>query len=102
DQAAFGPDAASIAHVQAVGLEGYLYEQYFSYPSSYPDPATTGFGIGQWQARFFSNAVHGQDQLRQRMAFALGQMFVVSATEENTPTQLVPYLELLQKDAFEN
>ena len=54
------------------------------------------------QARFFTNAVHGQDQLRQRVAFALGQIFVVSAVEENTPTQLVPYLQLLKKDAFAN
>ena len=37
-----------------------------------------------------------------RVAFALGQIFVVSAIEENTPTQLVPYLEILQKDAFAN
>jgi len=102
DQAAFGPDAATVAHVQAVGLETYIDEQSWALTSHYPDPSQTGFGIGQVQARFFTNAVHGQDQLRQRMAFALGQIFVISATEENTPTQLVPYLELLQKDAFEN
>ncbi len=54
------------------------------------------------QARFFTNAVHGQDQLRQRVAFALGQILVASAVEENTPTQLVPYLQLLKKDAFTN
>ena len=64
--------------------------------------ATTGFGLGQVQARFFSNAVHGADQLRQRVAFALLNEFVVSAVEENTPTQLVPYLQILQKDAFGN
>ena len=31
------------------------------------------------QAAFFQNAVTGQDQLRQRVAFALSQMWVVSA-----------------------
>ena len=102
DQAAFGPDAATVARVQSLGLDGYLSEQFAALVSPYPDPSTTGFGIGQVQARFFSNAVHGQDQLRQRVAFALGQIFVVSAVEENSPAQLVPYLQILQDDAFEN
>jgi len=102
DQAAFGPDAASIAQVQAVGLQTYLNEQFLAPISPYPDPGATGFGIGQVQARFFTNAVHGPDQLRQRVAFALGQIFVASAVEENTPTQLVPYLRLLKNDAFVN
>lgn len=102
DQAAFGPDAPTVAHVQTVGLDGYLNEQFAAPISPYPDPATTGFSINQVQARFFSNAVHGQDQLRQRVAFALGQTMVVSAVEEDTPTQLVPYLQILQNDAFAN
>ena len=102
DQAAFGPDAPTLDHVETVGLEKYLQEQFAAPNSPYPDPATTGFGINQVQARFFTNAVHGEDQLRQRVAFALSQIFVVSAIEESTPTQLVPYLEILQKDAFAN
>ena len=102
DQAAFGPDAATLDHVETVGLENYLQEQFAAPISPYPDPATTGFGLNQVQARFFTNAVHGQDQLRQRVAFALSEIMVVSAVEENTPTQLVPYLGILQKDAFAN
>src|SRR5579863_9300131 len=102
DQAAFGPDAVTTAHLQAVGLEEYLNEQFAAPITPYPDPAATGFGLGQVQARFFTNAVHGQDQLRQRVAFALGQIFVVSAIEESTPTQLVPYLQILENDAFGN
>jgi uncharacterized protein (DUF1800 family) len=102
DQAAFGPDAATLDHVETVGLDAYIKEQFAAPISPYPDPATTGFGLNQVQARFFTNAVHGQDQLRQRVAFALGQIMVVSAIEENTPTQLVPFLGILQKDAFTN
>ncbi|MSV34118.1 MAG: DUF1800 domain-containing protein [Bryobacterales bacterium] len=102
DHAAFGPDAETVAHVRAVGLEAYIDEQLAAPISPYPDPGMTGFGINGVQARFFSNAVHGQDQLRQRVAFELSQIFVVSAMEENTPTQLVPYLQILQKDAFAN
>jgi uncharacterized protein (DUF1800 family) len=102
DQAAFGPDPVTSAHVQAIGLEAYLDEQFAAPSTPYPDPAATGFGLGQVQARFFTNAVHGSDQLRQRVAFALGQIMVASAVEENTPTQLVPYLQLLKQDAFTN
>ena len=102
DQAAFGPDSVTSAHVQAVGLDAYLTEQFAAGITPYPDPSATGFGIGQVQARFFTNAVHGQDQLRQRVAFALSQIMVVSAVEENTPTQLVPYLQILKQDAFTN
>ncbi len=102
DQAAFGPDPNTSAHVQAVGLEAYLNEQFAAPITPYPDPAATGFGIGQVQARFFTNAVHGSDQLRQRVAFALSQIMVASAVEENSPTQIVPYLQLLKQDAFTN
>ncbi len=102
DQAAFGPDPVTSAHVQAVGLEAYINEQFAAPITPYPDPSATGFGLGQVQARFFTNAVHGSDQLRQRMAFALSQIMVASAVEENTPTQLVPYLQLLKQDAFTN
>ena len=102
DQAAFGPDPVTSAHVQAVGLEAYLNEQFTAPITPYPDPSTTTFGIGQVQARFFTNAVHGSDQLRQRVAFALSQIFVVSAVEENAPVQMVPYLRLLKQDAFAN
>jgi uncharacterized protein (DUF1800 family) len=102
DQAAWGGDAATIADVQSVGFINYLAEQFNAPISPYPDPATTGFTLSQVQARFFSNAVQGVDQLRQRVAFALLNEFVVSAVEENTPAQLVPYLQILQKDAFGN
>jgi len=95
DQAAYGPDAATLAHVQSLGLADYIQEQLSEPASPYLDPSQTGFGIGQIQTRFFANAVHGQDQLRQRVAFALGQIFVVSAVEENMSVQLVPYLRIL-------
>jgi hypothetical protein len=102
DQAAFGPDVDSLAHVRAMGLLPYINEQLTLPISPYPDPSQTSQGLGQVIARFFSNAVHGRDQLRQRVAFALGQIFVVSAVEESTPAQLVPYLQILQNDAFGN
>ena len=102
DQAAFGPDPITSAHVEAVGLETYLNEQFAAPITPYPEPGTTSYGIGQVQSRFFTNAVHGGDQLRQRVAFALSEIMVVSAVEENSATPMVPYLRLLKNDAFVN
>ncbi len=102
DQAAWGGDAASIAHVQSIGFANYLKEQFSAPMSPYPDPTDTAYYLGGVQARFFSNAVHGQDQLRQRVAFALQNIFVVSAITDNTAPQMVPFLQILQKDAFGN
>jgi uncharacterized protein (DUF1800 family) len=42
------------------------------------------------------------DQLRQRVAFALGQTFVIAGDKINTPQAFTPYLDLLDSDAFTN
>jgi uncharacterized protein (DUF1800 family) len=52
--------------------------------------------------QFFVNAVNGIDQLRQRVAFVLSEIWVVSGVKINDPAAKVPYLLLLQKDAFGN
>jgi uncharacterized protein (DUF1800 family) len=50
---------------------------------------------------FFSNALYGNDQLRQRVAFALHQILVVSANSEvNRPSWMTPYLQALDRNAF--
>jgi len=54
------------------------------------------------QARFFTNAVHGRDQLRQRMAFALHKIWVVSGVDINSPPRLIPYLRIFGDLAFDN
>ncbi len=102
DQAAFGADSITSTHVQQVGLQGYLDEQFAASISPYQDPATIGTSLGPVQARFFTNAVHGQDQLRQRVAFALSQIFVVSGIVLSQPARMVPFLQILQNDAFGN
>lgn len=101
EQAAFGPDEDTAAHVRNVGLQGYLAEQFSAPISPYQNPDTI-YGNKQVQARFFTNAVHGEDQLRQRVVFALSQIFVVSAVELNAPAELVPFPEILQRGAFGN
>ena len=52
-----------------------------------------------FQDAMFANAVTGEDQLRQRVAFALSQLWVVSGVKL-TPPAIAPYLRILQADAF--
>jgi hypothetical protein len=53
------------------------------------------------QRTFFSTGLYGNDQLRQRVAFALHQILVVSANSEvNRPNCLTVYLQSLDRNAF--
>src|SRR5689334_16327651 len=55
------------------------------------------------QRNFFTTALYGNDQLRQRVAFALHQILVVSANSEvNRPSWMTPYLQALDRNAFGN
>ena len=55
------------------------------------------------QRTFFSGALYGNDQLRQRVAFALHQILVVSGSSEvNRPSWMTPYLQALDRNAFGN
>jgi uncharacterized protein (DUF1800 family) len=50
---------------------------------------------------FFSNALYRNDQLRQRVAFALHQIMVVSANSEvSRPSWMTVYLQALDRNAF--
>ncbi len=52
--------------------------------------------------RFFTNALTGQDQLRQRVAWSLAQTFVVSNQKIGDPSAFTLWMNMLQKDAFAN
>ena len=70
--------------------------------SPIPDAPAGTKGLKNLQKQFFVNAVNGKDQLRQRVAFILSEIWVVSGVKINDPAAMVPYLRLLQKDAFGN
>ncbi|MEP6921317.1 MAG: DUF1800 family protein [bacterium] len=61
------------------------------------------FSLYPIQRTFFSNSLYGQDQLRQRVAFALHQIFVISgANPLNRPSWMTIYLQSLDRGAFGN
>ena len=120
EQATFGPTPKLIEHVRGIGFEQFLEEQFQTPASSYPTlplfpttrdsvacPANSAcqrdnYTMYPLQNRFYVNAVYGADQLRQRVAFALHQIIVVSGVEITQPSWMAPYLQVLDRHAFGN
>ena len=101
EQSTWGVNPQSLSHVQAVGMQTFLNEQFAMAPSIYPAPATDD-DMSVVQKRFFTNALTGPDQLRQRVGFALSQIMVASANKIDNPTAFVLWANMFQKDAFGN
>lgn len=118
EQSTFGPTSTPIAHAQPGGsFDAFPNEQLAAPMVDYPDlpfwpqtrPATcTGtcardnYTLYPLQQHFFVNALSGQDQLRQRVAFALSQIVVASATDVPLPSWMGGYAQLLYRSAFGN
>ncbi len=121
EQSTFGPTSPLINRVQSSGIKGALQDELTIPMSLYPDlpafPADSSIGcptgsdpncfrdnysMYPLQVRFFLNALYGDDQLRQRVAFALHQIFVVSGVAISQPSSMAPYLNLFARGAFGN
>jgi uncharacterized protein (DUF1800 family) len=101
-QSTFGPSLSFISQVQQAGLQGFVTNQFALPVSVYQTPASTETDLTQVQQRFFMQAVYSPDQLRQRLAFALGQINVIAGDKITDPTGFTQYLQLLNNDAFTN
>ena len=110
DQTSFGPTAATIQHVQTVGLTAYLNEQ-FAQPTTLlaaiptsPLPTVCLAANNSRvcaESEWWQTAITGNDQLRQRVAFALSEMFVVS-TQSISGSAIPQFHNALANDAFGN
>ncbi len=102
EQTTFGPTPALISQVQQSGLEAFLKNQFALPASPYANPPDTETDLGPLQQRFWLQILTAQDQLRQRVAFAIGQTFVIGGDKISDPTGYTNYLRLLETDAFTN
>jgi uncharacterized protein (DUF1800 family) len=102
EQSTFGPTPELVNQVQAAGFDPFLQSQFAATATAYPTPGTTDSGVGNVQTAFFLHAVNGPDQLRQRVALALNELWVVSANKVNDPTGYTNYMSVLTKDALGN
>lgn len=127
DQATFGVTASDLADVQSNGINAWLdtqlsasVTQYTGYTyTPHTAPATCKsdgvtpldssglcardqYSPFQVQRDFFLHALNNPDQLRQRVAYALSQIFVVSSVEIYEAYGLAAYQNTLLNDAFGN
>jgi len=110
DQATFGPTLTDISHVQQVGLDAYLQEQFNTPASLMPgeswwynalDAGCKPFYTCQPDSYWIQYAMTAPDQLRQRVAFTLSKLWTVSY--DSTPAPFFPYLlNIFASDAFLN
>jgi uncharacterized protein (DUF1800 family) len=125
EQATFGVTSTDVAQVESTGVSAYIAAQLTATPSQYTGFSYTShtapsscqydgtadaaslcardqYSSFQVQRQFFKHALGDTDQLRQRVAFALSQIFVVSSIEIYEAYGLADYQNMLLKDAFAN
>ncbi len=127
DQSSFGPTDATIEHVKSIGAAAYINEQMAipatqwdtlpvvpaSQPSSCVNDTTQpvqpasycardNYSLFQLQRQFYQGAITAPDQLRQRVGFALSQIFVTSGTTITIAYGMQRYQQMLINDAFGN
>jgi Protein of unknown function (DUF1800) len=100
EQAAFGPTPTDAANLQTLGFEGWLTQQFNLAQVSNFNVITSS--QGGMPAHFLTNAVTNPDQLRQRVAFALSQIFVTSLQKIIWNQNMVLFQNMLLADAFTN
>jgi uncharacterized protein (DUF1800 family) len=109
DQATFGPTLKDIQHVQAVGLDAYITEQFKTPDTPLPNIPTplpavclaANTPTNCEESEWWQTVLTGPDQLRQRVAFALSELFVISSNTDNATT-ITYYHNTLAQDAFTN
>jgi uncharacterized protein (DUF1800 family) len=101
EQASFGPNVESVNQVQQTGFDQYLQNQFASTVTPYPNPRPND-SITSVQKSFYLNAIAGGDQLRERVGFALNELWVVSADTVDDPLGYTNYVRTLNNDALGN
>jgi uncharacterized protein (DUF1800 family) len=113
----FGPTAAEINRLSNMGTSAWFNDQFskpqptgslhFTYMNQAQAalPAGQNLSEAQFLESFWQKAVNGDDQLRQRVAFALSEIFVISfqnTTLANNPRGVAEYYDMLGAFAFGN
>lgn len=111
-QATFGPKMADITALQTKGFDTWLNEQFALTPTSHlayvdrlvqANPGKSFYDDAMMET-FWDQAVKGNDQLRQRVSFALSEFFVVSFNSNLSGEfyAMASYADMLNRNAFGN
>ncbi|WP_261858797.1 DUF1800 domain-containing protein [Photobacterium sanguinicancri] len=104
----FGPKKGDIDNLVNKGYDDWFDEQ-FNTPPNYHLPLTRQYkrsnkSIGEEERLgvWWKHTIHGKDQLRQRMVFALSQVFVVGVSPQISSEKQAYYYDMLTEHAFGN
>jgi uncharacterized protein (DUF1800 family) len=109
----FGSTQPEIDRLMQVGYSSWIDEQFEKSSRTHLANVaeltakltqTSGFIDGNWmQYSFWRNALRGEDVLRQRVAYALSQVFVVSQVNLDVTMRMsANHLDILARNAFGN
>lgn len=111
-QATMGASPADLARLKQIGINNWIEEQFAAPRTSHLDFVIGEIGldgasgaqitIDPLYRSWWKQAITGNDQLRQRMTFALSQIVVTSAADaglQNRPAALAGHLDVLSKAA---
>ena len=107
-QASFGPTADQVARVNKIGYDNWIDEQFSMHLQSThlqmvdQSAATLGTATpNPWNVNYswWTHAVKDPAQLRQRVAFALSEIFVVSTVTVDNGRAVASYLDMLTDKA---
>jgi len=102
-QTTWGPNPTTIIEVQTTrGLQDYLNSQFNTPQSNCYPPPTKDTTMANLEEQFFVCALSRGDQLRQRVAFALSQIMVVSSNKVNDVNAFTLWQNMMANDAFGN
>lgn len=103
EQASFGPTPADLTLVKNIGPAAWINQQLGTSASALPTNSdNSNAALNTLRNTWYTNMASGQDQLRQRMIFALSQIFVVSRNKNPYANELAPWLITLSDNAFGN
>ncbi len=95
----WGPHPGDVDRVRTIGADAFLAEQFEAPRSGYP-AVLFNQSLEMAQEQFMANALTGADQLRQRVAWALHKIWVVSGVEIDSPAAIITYYNQLSSGAF--
>ncbi|CAK9042007.1 DUF1800 domain-containing protein [Durusdinium trenchii] len=110
-QSTFGPSEQSIDHLMTIGLSAWLQAEFVKPQESLlrdvllDEAAGQEVGATQLSETFWTRAVQSDDQLRQRVGYALSQIIVASYADsqlEDRPVAMANYMDIITAGAFGN
>ena len=111
NQATFGATEVEIDAVQSMGYEAWILAEFQKPQESFltdvllVEASGAEAGRNELSETFWTRAITGDDQLRQRVGFALSQIIVASYADgslEDRPVAMANYMDIISAGAFGN